>query len=496
MALETELKLRITPEQMARLKRHALLKSHQQGRALQRQLYNIYFDTPKHYLHRHAMALRLRRSGSQWLQTLKGGGGMQAGLHQRNEWEVPVAIDALDFTATAEAAWQAHLPQRVRDKLHPVFVTDFARSVYQLEWQGAHVELCIDHGEIRTDKQALPLCEVELELKSGEPRQLFELALVLLDVVPFALETVSKAEYGYRLLAGHVERPSKAKVPQLSRRAALADALKVWLWSCITHLQANARGRSDATGEEFLHQMRVALRRLRVALSMAKRLHTDETLVALDKQAGVLAGMIGNVRDWDVFIGNVAQAVAGGYPEHLGIKKLLTASGEMRRQQHDVLFSAEGNRTLQHFILSFAVWMNSDYWDALRAQTITVRKFAKRHERHLMQSFQNKEELGGDDAATLLHALRILSKKLRYSTEFFAACDADESRAVYLRDLGKIQARLGDLHDLSVARQLLESLPKKDAALVDAIALTQDWVAHEENKRGKALRKSLKRLSV
>jgi CHAD domain-containing protein len=62
--------------------------------------------------------------------------------------------------------------------------------------------------------------------------------------------------------------------------------------------------------------------------------------------------------------------------------------------------------------------------------------------------------------------------------------------------LSKIQARLGDLHDLSVAQQLLERLPKKDIALVDAIALTQNWLVHKSMKRGKLLRKSLKRLSA
>ncbi|MBW8078498.1 MAG: CYTH domain-containing protein, partial [Gallionella sp.] len=74
MALETELKLRITPQHLARLRRHVLLKSHQLARPVARRLYNVYFDTPELDLHRSGMALRLRRSGAQWLQTLKGGG--------------------------------------------------------------------------------------------------------------------------------------------------------------------------------------------------------------------------------------------------------------------------------------------------------------------------------------------------------------------------------------------------------------------------------------
>jgi len=76
MSVETELKLRIAPEHMARLKRDPLLKTMAAGRASTRRLHNVYFDTPSLDLHRHQMALRLRRVGGTWLQTLKGGGGV------------------------------------------------------------------------------------------------------------------------------------------------------------------------------------------------------------------------------------------------------------------------------------------------------------------------------------------------------------------------------------------------------------------------------------
>src|SRR5674476_1468572 len=111
MAVETELKLRIAPEQLARLKRHALLKTYSITRPTTRRLQNIYYDTPKLDLHKSEMALRLRHAGRQWLQTLKGGGSVHAGLHQRNEWEVPVQGPALDFSATqaVESVSYTHL---------------------------------------------------------------------------------------------------------------------------------------------------------------------------------------------------------------------------------------------------------------------------------------------------------------------------------------------------------------------------------------------------
>ena len=210
MAVETELKLRIAPEQLAKLKRHPLLKAHQLTRPVTRRLYNIYYDTPKLELHQSGMALRLRRSGRQWLQTLKGGGSVQGGLHQRNEWEMPVSGLALDFSLPLVEAWKDVLPKHLRKKLKPVFVTDFSRNSRMLLWQGAQIELCMDQGEVSTEQQRAPVCELELELISGEAQQLFELALAILDILPFELESISKAEQGFRLMAGAAEQSLKA----------------------------------------------------------------------------------------------------------------------------------------------------------------------------------------------------------------------------------------------------------------------------------------------
>src|SRR5450631_1374719 len=279
MAVETELKLRIAPEQLARLKRHALLKLHSVTRPVTRRLYNIYYDTPKLDLHKSGMALRLRHAGRQWLQTLKGGGSVKAGLHQRNEWEVQVHGPVLDFSLLTEAAeWKEHLPPPLRKKLHAVFVTDFFRTSRMLMWHGAQIELCMDQGEVRTEQHGTALCELELELKSGEPQQLFELALAILEIVPFELEVVSKAEQGYRLLSGYTEHPLKGVAPALVSTDTLPDVLKTLIWSCLQHFQNNLSGAMGSEDAEYLHQMRVALRRLRVALRMTEKVCADEQL--------------------------------------------------------------------------------------------------------------------------------------------------------------------------------------------------------------------------
>ena len=261
MPVETELKLRIAPEHLARLKRHPLLKAHQLTRPVTRRLYNIYFDTPKLELRQSGMALRLRRSGGRWLQTLKGGGSVQGGLHQRNEWEMPVSGPALDFSLPQVEEWKGILPRHLRKQLQPVFVTDFLRNSRIVEWQGAQIELCMDQGEISTEHSRAPLCELELELKSGEPQQLFELALAILDIVPFELESISKAEQGFRLMTGYVEQPLKSMPIILDKHDELGKAMQTLIWS-VLHVRRHSVG-ATSTALAISNRLIAADERLR-----------------------------------------------------------------------------------------------------------------------------------------------------------------------------------------------------------------------------------------
>ena len=498
MAVETELKLRIAPQQLARLKRHPLLRKHQVTRPATRRLHNIYYDTPKLELHKSAMALRLRRVGRQWLQTLKGGGSVQAGMHRRNEWEVPVSRAALDFSSPQTAEWEEHLPLRLRKKLQPVFVTDFSRTSRMLDWQGAQIELCMDHGEVRTEQRSTPLCELELELKSGESAQLFELALALLEIVPLELEPVSKAEQGYRLLTGHADKPVKGGAPALARTATLAEALQTLIWSCLLHLQGNLRGAMTSDDAEYLHQMRVALRRLRVVLRMVEKFRADEALSALSGDIAALCVALGRIREWDVFIAETLQPMCARLAGHAGLQALLAISERQRAACYAELRGAQQAHELQRLILRFALWMNGAYWQPPQgAAAPPLQDFAARRLRRLARRFARAgRQLDSLDDARL-HALRIVAKKLRYSAEFFAVLYDRQKTGSFLAALSAVQDVLGQINDVAVAHRLLDEL----AALPDlsahqeAVALAKGWIAHGLSRQLAALRKALRRFA-
>ncbi|MGA9665052.1 MAG: CHAD domain-containing protein [Gallionella sp.] len=498
MAVETELKLRIAPEQLPRLKRCALLKAHQIARPVMRRLHNIYYDTLKLDLHRSGLALRLRHAGRQWLQTLKGGGSVQAGLHQRNEWEVPVNRAALDFSATQAVEWDELLRPSLRKKLQPAFVTDFSRSSRMLDFQGAQIELCIDQGEVRTELRSMPICELELELKSGEPRLLFELALAILEIVPFELESVSKAEQGYRQISGYTEQPVKGVAPEIAAADTLAEVLKTLIWSCLQHFQDNLHGAMASEDEEYLHQMRIALRRLRVVLRIAEKVCADQRLAGLFKDVSELCIALGRTREWDVLIAQTVQPMCARMAAHPGLQALLAAAERQRATCYAALRSEAQARERQRLLLRFAIWMYGDYWrkPAWR-QTETMphaRDFAARRLRKLAKRFAlSGQQLSTADAARL-HQLRIIAKKLRYTAEFFAALFDRKKAGSYLAALSAVQDVLGQINDIAVAHRLLDELAE-NTALAEAVVLAKGWIAHELSVRLAALHGSVQNFS-
>ena len=189
--MEIELKLLVDPADADRLLRSAALRT--TDKQQKKHLENIYFDTPDGQLQAGLIGLRLRRDGDNWLQTLKGGGGTVGGLHSRQEIEYPVAGPTLDFGGLAGTPWAKYFKPTLAASLKPVFHTDFHRVIRLVRLDDAEIEVALDRGEIRAGEASEPICEIELELKSGSVTALFELARQLLEIAPLRLENASKA---------------------------------------------------------------------------------------------------------------------------------------------------------------------------------------------------------------------------------------------------------------------------------------------------------------
>ncbi len=217
---EVELKLAATSEAMETLIASQLLRGHARSSLRSRQLVTTYYDTEDHRLSRRRLALRVRQSGRRFVQTIKTASDGEGAETARGEWEVPLPDANPQLTAFNEPAVLDLTGLILPDELRPIFETRFRRQAMLAEWpdanrQPAQIEIAFDRGAIRADSTEVPICEIELELKRGEPRALFELAQSLRALAPVRLQPQDKAARGYALVTGRPPTWRKARAVSL-----------------------------------------------------------------------------------------------------------------------------------------------------------------------------------------------------------------------------------------------------------------------------------------
>ncbi len=304
--METELKFQVPPRQ-----RSALQRAMATPRVQRTRLQAVYADTPDGRLAAAGLALRLRQEGRVWVQTLKGRGD---GLIQRMEHEVPVrpaspgrragppALDPARHDGTpAGVALQQALQGAA--PLQPVYRTDIQRLHRRVRHGGALIELAYDRGRILAGGQALAVDEIEFELISGPPAALADLAARWAQRFDLWWDVRTKSERGHRLALGLAQVPAVQATPmQMPQQLGRDAAWGAMLWAALAHALPNAAELAAGSATpEHLHQLRVALRRLRTVLGALAHWSPDEAAArALQADWRAPFGALGRSRDADV----------------------------------------------------------------------------------------------------------------------------------------------------------------------------------------------------
>ncbi|WP_434107444.1 CYTH domain-containing protein [Paraburkholderia caffeinilytica] len=207
MAMEREIKLALPVSQVKAATQWFVARTGGEGRPIK--LANIYFDTPRLALATSKSALRLRHTPDGWLQTFKTVGNAKDGLHSRHEWEMPVTGEKLEIDALLRECDEPAAAEALREaapELIELFRTNFTRTLWNVSLDGSTVEAAIDQGdviaEVNGETRRAPICEVELELKSGDEAALNTLAAELgKQVTGLVPDNISKAQRGYQLRA-------------------------------------------------------------------------------------------------------------------------------------------------------------------------------------------------------------------------------------------------------------------------------------------------------
>lgn len=413
---------------------------------------SLYFDTPDRALAGAGLSLRIREAHGARVQTVKQAGSAAVGMFDRSEWESSVPDDqpVLDDTTPVAAV----LGDKVLS-LAPIFTVHVERRRWIVEERGARIEVVIDRGHVVAADRQSPLCEGELELLSGPPRALFALARRLNAVAPVRLGVQSKSERGYRLI-GPLPQAVKAAGTALEPDMTAARAFQRIALSCLRQFRLNEDLLLATQGAEPLHQARVALRRLRSALTIFRPMLGDSGM-ALQGELRWLAGALGSARDLDV----LSSRTPGG-----PMQGRIRAARDAAHEEAANCLESDRARSL---MLDLAEWIERGGWTAdpaIRdgAATDFAAAALSRLSRKVRKRGRRLTQL--DDEAR--HDLRKTAKKLRYAADFFDPLFRDrhpKSRKRFVKALETLQDHLGHLNDLATAPLVLErlGLPPTDA---------------------------------
>ncbi|MBE2897877.1 CYTH domain-containing protein [Pasteurellaceae bacterium 20609_3] len=190
---------------------------------------NCYYDSEDHFFSRHKMGLRVRTVNDAFELTLKLSGQVTGGLHQRPEYNVPLASPKPDlsrFAQFSELNFEPPLAQ-LQSSLRAIFSTDFLRQAWTVELgTGAVIEVALDQGEIIAGERRAPISEIEFELKHGSVADLLTFVSHISSLDGARFGQLSKAERGYQLsgIAPSQQKPTMA-LPSAVSQADLSPLL-------------------------------------------------------------------------------------------------------------------------------------------------------------------------------------------------------------------------------------------------------------------------------
>lgn len=473
---EIELKLECEPSDLAVLQDHPLLREAAvQGEA---ELASVYFDTPDRQLHAAGLGLRVRESEGRFVQTLKAEGD---NLFDRPEWEQPVEGAEPDRAALADTPFA----RRVADDaaLEPLFTTRVTRRTYLVEQGESRIEVALDLGRIEAPAAGddiLSICEIELELKEGTASDVFALAYAIAALVPVRLGVRSKAERGYALAAGKIDRVRKSEPVPLHDDMSAAEAFRAVAHACLRHMRINEDILLKSRDADALHQMRVAIRRLRSAFSLFGDLVDDPLGVRIRAELKAATEPLGRARNLDVFLATILPAERERHPDEVGLLGLERQLEDERAKAYRDLAALLRSDAWRMLLLDLIGWINAGPWlrddspgrVSLREEPARVfaareldrrRRQVKRRGRHL-------DDLDPEER----HRVRIAAKKLRYGAEFFAPLfpgkKAGKRHGAFGKALSDLQDHLGALNDIATGHELMRDLTVEPAGATTLFA--------------------------
>lgn len=289
----------------------------------------------------------------------------------------------------------------------------------------------------------------------------------------------------------------KAKPVALLKGDSVEDAAVCVFSASLDHFEANFPAFRASDDAEAVHQMRVALRRLRAAIGLFREALSGPALEAARERAKTLAGVLGGARDWDVFREMIADGPGAALADEPGFYALLDAVELRRATAYRAAREALDDSQTKSFVEDLRKAVARRDWTAAEGarDAGSARGFAAkaltRLRKRVLKRASGLAKLSPEER----HAARIALKKARYGAEFFESLFSHvEDAADYSAALAELQDGLGAFNDMEMANALLDEIDAEGSAALRASGFVRGWFAHAAQAGAAHARKSEKRL--
>lgn len=437
-------------------------------------VHDTYLDTRDRRLLAAGYACRRRKQDNRLLITLKQIRSVEGAIHAREELEIVLSQDVPPAEWSDSPARERVLSligDKPLRKLFELRQTRVQRDV--LKDNVVIAEWSVDQAQARVGTAALQFAELEIESKGGTEADLTHIAALVQSEWNLAPEPQSKFERALSWVneiksqnKQHVatKKPRRRSAPKIKLDDTMAEAARKTLllhWGRMLGHEAGARAGSDI---EQVHDMRVATRRMRAALRVFAEYLDVDAFKPFAKMLRRTARALGAVRDLDVF-----REKAQHYIETLPAERKSELDGllvawqtEYQRARRE-LIALFDSAAFARFKTEFDKFLRTPGAGALPSETTDGKIIAHRVRNVLpMILLRGYADVRAYDEAvkkidvplSQLHQLRIASKGLRYTLEFFADVLKPDAQALIER-MKELQDHLGNLQDAVVACNIL-----------------------------------------
>lgn len=435
-------------------------------------LHSVYLDTADLTLTRYGAMLRLRRQAGHWEATFTPMVRPGGGADDRHAITVPlprapqapfiVPPDSLRVHLAALAAGRA---------LNPILILDVRRRCFDVlaplapEGEQPIAQLRLDHVRVSAPDGRQPPApapavydELTIEGRSEQRRDITRLARRLREGFGLLVAGTSSVVHGLALINRAVP-PANPAPPVLVEDTVESAARKI-VAKHLGRLRAHDPGTRLGEDAEALHNLRVAVRRLRAVIRALAPGFPAPARQHLIGELQWLGQISTGVRDLDVQLARLEQyRITLPVGHRAGLASLQTYMESERARLRAVLLAGLDSRRYFQLLarLEAFAFTRSRARRQLRdaaAQEPIAQAGARGLKRAWQRLLKRGEKITGPPAPEDLHALRIRAKRLRYLLEFLQELTGKRGRRLVKR-LVELQDLLGAYHDAVVTAEFV-----------------------------------------